>query len=73
MEESAEEKESVKKPEVNQSGSVSRIPKDTVKAAIKDINSVKQVPVTPKGKAGSNTNVSSGLTSAISRHKEHFK
>ena len=66
VEESAEEKESVKKPEVNQSGSVSRIPKDTVKAAIKDINSVKQVPATPKGKAGSNTNASSGFTSAIS-------
>ena len=63
----------VEKQEENQSRSISRIPKDTVKAAIKDINNVKPVPATPKSRTGSNTNVSSGLTSAISRHKDHFK
>ena len=63
----------VEKQEENQSRSISRIPKDTVKAAIKDINNVKPVPATPKSRTDSNTNGSSGLTSAISRHKDHFK
>ena len=64
---------SANKSEDIKSKGVSIIPKDSVKAAIKDINNVKSVPAIQKSKVGNNTNVSSGHTSAISRHKEHFK
>ena len=62
--ENVEKEPNFKKTDETKSQSVSKIPKDTVKAAVTGLN---------KQKTNSNINVSSGLTPAIVRHKEHFK
>ena len=62
--ENVEKEPNFKKTDETKNRSVSKIPKDTVKAAVTGLN---------KQKTNSNINVSSGLTPAIVRHKEHFK
>ena len=61
--ENVEKEPNFKKTDETKNWSVSKIPKDTVKAAVTGLN---------KQKTNSNINVSSGLTPAIVQHKEHL-